>query len=269
MQLSTVPEIGPSFAAKLQQAGVADVEMLAGWDDIRALSDASGIDASRLESFRDAAREQLERALSEAGVGDPADLAAADIEALAQRVGFSRETLARYQGAARGAVQRALEGAGFHDDHALAAMDLEDGILKTGIAATHLARIRDEARGRLESRATWRVVLAEAAPLARVHLREPVENVPLLTARVDEDDASAFARTATDAVVLRPTMDVAAVRVGGEVHREIPLFKERRSAEGELQEIRIRVADVRDVPASHQPSSEEKKGFRFFGRGKK
>lgn len=270
MDLSSVPEIGPAFAAKLRDAGIQDVESLAGHEDMVALSLAAGIEASRLESFRDAARERMERALAEAGVADPADLAAADVESLSDRTGLSRGTLVRYQGAAKAAVQRALENAGFRDDHALAAMELEDAIMKTNIGATHLARMRDEARARLESRATWRIVLAESAPIARVHLKEAVENVALLTARMDEDDASALARTATDAVLLRPTFDVATVRVGGETHREIPLYKERRSASGDLQEIRIRVADVRDVPAGEQaPAAGEKKGFRFFGRAKK
>lgn len=271
MQLSTVPEIGPSFAAKLEQAGIADVEMLAGYDDIPLLAETTGISADRLESFRDAARERLERALAEAGVGDPADLAEADVDRLAERTGLSRETLTRYQGAAKAAVQRALENAGYRDDRALAAMELEDAIMKTNIAAPHLARIRDDARARLDSRASWKVVLSEAAPVARVHLREPVESVALLTARVDEDDASALARTATDAVLLRPTFDVATVRVGGEVHRDLPLYRLRRSpGADEPQEVRVRVADVRDVPASQQPPPPgEKKGFRLFGRGKR
>lgn len=270
MQLSSVPEIGPSFAAKLEAAGIADVEMLAGYEDIQLLSETTGIDAGRLESFRDAARERLERVLAEAGVGDPADLATADVEALSGKTGLSRETLVRYQSAAQSAVERALENAGYRDDATLAAMELEDAIMKTGIGATHLARFRDEARQRLDSRATWKVVLAEAAPLARVHLQQAHEGVQLLTARPDEEEALAFARSATDAVVLKPATDVAVVRIGGEVHRDLPLYKERRdAASGELREIRVRIADVRDVPAAEQPEDKKQKGFRFFGRGKK
>lgn len=104
MDLASVPEIGPSFAKKLQDAGVENVESLVVWSDLDALAERSGVDRERLESFRDAARGHVERVLAEAGVNGPEDLAAADAPALSERTGLSTTYLARYREAAQHVV---------------------------------------------------------------------------------------------------------------------------------------------------------------------
>lgn len=218
MDLAYVPEIGPAFAQKIAGAGVPNVEALAVWDDLDALALRAGIDRDRIESFRDAARAHLERALADAGVQGPEALAVADVAALAQRTGLDREHLARYQ-------RRAQDALG-------------------------------------------KVVLLEGAPVARVHVGDATHHaVPLVTATQADDDDAVLARAGGDAVLLKPALDVVPVLIGGVTHRALPLYKERRAAEGVLEEVRVRVSAIRDVP----PEEPAKKGGigKLFGRGKK
>lgn len=106
MDLDSVPEIGPAFAQKLRDAGVANVEAFVVTEDLPALAERSGIDRERLESFRDAARGRVEQVLAEAGVTGPEGLATADHVALSMRTGLSVDYLARY----REAAQHVLDG---------------------------------------------------------------------------------------------------------------------------------------------------------------
>lgn len=214
MELSLVPEIGPTFAEKLALAGVTSTEALAVWDDIVGLAERTGVDRERVESFRDAARAQLERALAEAGVDGPEALAAADAGALAARTGLDRAHLERYQARAREAIGK--------------------------------------------------VVLVDGAPVARVHLGEATHHaVPLLTASLSDDDDAVLVRAGADAVLLKPKVDVVPAMIGGVTHRGLPLFKERRKESGEVEEVRVRVAEIREIP-----EETKKGGFRLFGRKK-
>ena len=270
MDLAAVPEIGPSFAAKLAQAGVENAEALAAWEDLDALAAASGIDAGRLESFRDAARERLERVLAEAGVADPADLAAEDVDELMRRTGLARGYLEGYQAKARAHVKRVMTEAGYKDAESIGAIEnLEDAVMKTGIAAKHLARYREVARQELEEKRSWKVVLAENAPVARVVAAGGTHDaVALLTSTPEESDDAAFARAAGDAVLLRPALDAVPARIGGTTHAALPLYKERRRPEGELEEIRVRVAEVRVIDEAEASGNKKKGGLgRLFRRG--
>lgn len=108
MELATVPEIGPEFAGKLVEAGIPNAEALAVWEDVDALAQRAGIDAERVESFRDAARSEMERILTGAGVEGPEALAVADVGALAERTGLERAYLERYQRRAQDALGRVV-----------------------------------------------------------------------------------------------------------------------------------------------------------------
>lgn len=264
MDLASVPEIGATFAAKLQQAGVENAEALAGWDDLAGLAASSGVDEARLESFRDAARERLERALADAGVADPAELAEADMAELREKTSLSESYLERYQTAARAHVKKQLEAAGYTDATSIAAIEnLEDAVMKTGIGAAHLARYRDEARAALEDRADWKVVLVEGAPVARVTVAGATHDaVPILAASAADDDEAVLARAGGDAVLLKPTMDAVPVVIAGARYADVQLYKERRKPDGEVEEVRVRVSEVREIP-------EKKKGGlgRLFRRG--
>lgn len=266
MDLASVPEIGATFAAKLQQAGVENAEALAGWEDLAGLSASSGVDESRLESFRDAARERLERVLADAGVADPADLAEANMGELKEKTGLAESYLERYQKAARAHVKKQLESAGYGDMASIAAIEsLEDAVMKTGISAAHLARYRDEARAAQEDRATWKVVLVDGAPVARVTLSGVTHDaVPLLTASATDDEEAILSRATGDAVLLKPALDAVPVVIGGARYSDVQLYKERRKPDGEVEEIRVRVAEVREVG---EPAKKKGGIGRLFRRG--
>lgn len=260
MDLQDVPEIGVSFARTLQDAGVESVESLAAWDDLDGLAARSGVSLERLESFRDAARARMERVFADAGVADPAELAAADTSDLHGRTGIAEPHLRRYQEAARAHVKRTLAGAGYADAPAIAAMDVEAVAASTGIPARHLVAYRDAAKAEVAA-GPDRVVLLEAAPLARVRVAGVThEGVSLLTAAASEDDDAALGRAGGSAVLLRPQADSAVARIAGAMH-QLPLFKERRIEE-RVEEVRVRVVEIRE-PAEAQ----KKRGIgRFFGR---
>ena len=219
MDLASVPEIGRTFARKLQDAGVENVEAFVVTEDLAALAARSGVDEERLASFRDAARERVEQVLAEAGIHGPEALAAADHVALSERTGLSVDYIARY----RAAAQHAVDG--------------------------------PEAK----------VVLVEGAPVARVHLSGATHHaVPLVTAGAADDEDAVLARAGGDAVVLRPQAEAASVLIAGVTHRALPLFKERRKEAGEMEEVRVRIVEIREVPAEEP----KKKGGlgKLFGR---
>ena len=220
MDLASVPVIGPSFAARLRDAGVDTVEAFVVTEDLHRLTAESGIPLDRLESFRDAARERVEKVLADAGITGPEQLAQADHVALSMKTGLSVEYLARY----REAAQHAVDG--------------------------------PEAK----------VVLVDGAPVARVHLAGVTHHaVPLVTATAADEDDVVLARAGGDAVLLKPQAEKVPVLIAGITHRELPLFKERRKDGGEVEEVRVRVAEIRDVEAKP-----EKKGGlgRLFSRKK-
>lgn len=225
MDLASVPEIGSSFARKLQDAGCENAEALVVWEDIGALAERSGIDHERLESFRDAARARVERVLADVGVTSPEQLATADPAELSERTGLSIAYLDRY----RHAAQHAVDGPGA------------------------------------------KVVLVDGAPVARVHLAGATHHaVPLLTAGVFDEDDAVLARAGGDAVLLKVDRDAVPALIGGITHRDLPLYKERRKDGGEIEEIRVRVTQIRDVPVAGESAKEEKKGGlgRLFSRKK-
>lgn len=221
MDLASVPEIGPSFAAKLRNAGIENVEAFVITEDLFELANASGIGADRLESFRDAAREHIERILADAGVTGPEQLAQADHVALSMKTGLSVEYLARY----RQAAQHAVDG--------------------------------PEAK----------VVLVDGAPVARVHLAGATHHaVPLVTATAADEDDAVLTRAGGDAVLLKPSAEKVPVLIAGITHRELPLFKERRKPDGGVDEVRVRVVEIRDVA---EKAAEKKGGLgKLFSRKK-
>ena len=215
MELSSVPEVGPSFAEKLREAGVPNAEALAVWEDLPALGERAEIDLDRVESFRDAARAKTEETLSAAGVSGPEALALADVEELSQRTGIERAYLERYQRRAQDAVGK--------------------------------------------------VVLADAAPVARVEVAGQTHHaVPLVTATPGDDENAVLARAGGDAVLLRPRASVVSALIGGQAHRGLALYKERRGSTGDVEEVRVRVAEIRDVP--EEKVEEKKHGGKGIGR---
>lgn len=264
MDVSRVPEVGSRFATTLREAGISTAEDLANVEDLATLSERTGVDEDRLGSFRDAARAHLERVLSDAGVLDPASLAEADMATISAQTGIDEAYLARYQSSARDYIAAALSREGLSEPSSLAtAEDLAGVAERTGIQLAALVRLRDGARERAATPAQPdRVLLVEGAALARVRVAGvEVRDVALVTpGPSDAVDEDVLVRAGGDAVLLREGADVVPALVGGVTHRGLPLYKERRRGEGDAEEVRIRVREIREV--------RESKGMlgRFFGR---
>lgn len=266
MELQDVPEIGVGFARTLQDAGVESAEALAAWDDLEGLAARSGVSLERLESFRDAARARMESILAQAGVADPAELAAASLDDLQGATGIAEAHLRRYQDAARAHVRKLLVDAGYGDARALSEMDVDVAAAQTGIAARHLVAYRDVAIAEIAA-GPDRVVLLDGAPLARVRAAGVThEAIPLVTLGASDDEAEVFSRANGPAVLLRADADTAPALVGGVTHR-LPLFKERR-VEDRVEEVRVRVVEIRERAAA--PVEEKRKSGigRLFSRKK-
>lgn len=227
MHLSAVPEIDNETADKLLAAGVPNAEALSIWEDIVGLEERLGVGEGRVEGWRDAARQAVERALQTAGIQGPEMLATAELVPLSD---------------------------------------------KTRIEIAYLAHYQRKARDSL-----GKVVLAEAAPIARVHLGEDRhEAVPLVTAGWSDEDDAVLARAGGNAVLLKPSAEVVLAVIGGVTHRALPLYKERRSDDGAIEEVRVRVVEIREVLPGQASETEapegevkEKRGIgRLFSRKK-
>jgi hypothetical protein len=254
MHLSRIAEIGPHHADVLAGAGLTTAAELAAVADLEALSQRTNVHPSTLEALQAAARAHLERMLEAAGVRGVEDLADADLDALSRESGIPRANLETFQDAAR---------------------------QKLGLPPAR--REAAPARPALPDR----VVLMDGRATARVHLQgEARAGLAIVTLRMDEDEAAVLSRAPGDAVLLRERAVTAPVRLGGVVHRDLPIYKERPVAEGAeaREEIRVRVTQIKDrkgvaqeAPAAAQadsagpPGASEtprRKGFRLFGRGK-
>lgn len=199
--------------------------------------------------------------LAEAGVPSAEALAVwEDLDTLGPRAGVDVERLGSFRDAARAAVEAALAQAGVDGPAALATADLSALASRTGLERAHLERMRWRARESL-----GKVVLADGAPVARVHVGDATHHaVPLVTAAPADDVDAVLARAEGDAVLLTPEADVVPARIGGATHRALPLYKERRGASGAVDEVRVRIAQIREIP----PEEPKKRGGigRMFGK---
>lgn len=91
-----------------------------------------------------------------------------------------------------------------------------------------------------------RVVLLETSSKARV-VRAGVaqEGLPIVTARVNDEDAKLLDGVTGDAVLLKERATTARVRLGGELLAPLPIYK----ADAAGVETRVRVAEIKDRPA--------------------
>ena len=187
MELTSIPDLGATYAQMLRDAGVGSVAALAGVTDLDALAATTRIHAATLETFRAAAREMMERALGEAGVASPEDLVNADIEALVTRSGIERQHLARYQQAARErlGLAPALPDRVVLRDGSAKAVVHHAGAAHEGVALVTVRIAEDEADalGRAGESA---VVLKEKSPTAPVRLAgRDVGPLPIYKQRED------------------------------------------------------------------------------------
>lgn len=218
--------------------------------------------------------------LREAGITTVAELAAlTDVEGLAARTKVHPATLEALQAAARAHVESLLEAAGVHGMEELARADLDVLAEGTGIPRSSLETFQRAARAKVTPLPD-RVLLAEGRATARVSLQGEVRSgLAIVTLRMEEDEEAVLARVGGDAVLLKERAATAPVRIGGVVHRALPIYKEIPVTDAAPQETRVRVAAIKDrklpvgtpVPvAGGEPAPAEpaKKGFRLFRRGK-
>lgn len=183
-----------------------------------------------------------------------------DLEALATRSGIDRDRLGSFRDAARASVERALADAGVDGPAALAVADVGALAERTGLDRAHLERYQRRARDAL-----GKVVLLEGAPVARVQVGDATHHaIALLTATQADDEDAVLARAGGDAVLLKPDAEVVPALIAGVTHRALPLYKERRGEDGAVEEVRVRIAQIREIP----PEEPKKKGGigRMFGR---
>lgn len=257
MELSSIPEIGPVNAGILAEGGVRTAAELAAHADIEALAQRTRMAPGRLEAFRAAVWSHLEAILEGAGVRDLDQLADADVSALAASTGLAPDSLALFQSAARQKLGRSPSGAPLAEAQAAARPD--------------------------------RVILSDGRATARVSLGGILHaGLAIVTLRMEEDEADVLARAPGDAVLLKERAVTAPARVGGVLHRDLPIYKEQARDGGATDEIRVRVAEIKDRrraasappaplplpaaatdPGTAAPAeAPRKKGFSLFRRGK-
>lgn len=156
-------------------------------------------------------------------------------------------------------------------------IDVEDIAGRTGLKGAMLAQWRDEAARRLEhgveqgARAIEQagkqaeqmaVVLKDRATTAKVRVEGAYhDNLPIITAKLDEDQLAIARNVKENAVLLKEKADTAWVQIEGEWHKNVPIFKERlaegeRAAEKAIEEVRVFVKEIREHPQEAlKPSS--------------
>ncbi|MCA1814137.1 MAG: helix-hairpin-helix domain-containing protein [Halobacteriales archaeon] len=165
---------------------------------------------------------------------------------------------------------RKLREAGVRTVEDLRGIEVQDIAKRTGIKADTLQQWRDDA-ARLLSSATetgaqaiesaaskadeMAVVLRDRATTAKVRVEGVYhENLPIITAKLDEDQLAVARGIQENAVLLKEKADTAWVQIEGEWHKNVPIFKERiaegeRAARGAIEEVRVFVKEIREHPA--------------------
>lgn len=218
-------------------------------------------------------------ALRAAGIDAPIALAAVDDEAaLAQRAGLDPARVAGFCAEARAHVERALESAGVNGPEPLARADPVALAAQTGLPLDHLRNFVQQARlalGLPDEPPAAKATVPEAPPLpdavlltetssrARVRVAGGVrEDVPIVTARADDDVAALLAAAGEDAVLLQERAAVAPVKLAGQPLAPLPIFRTDDGAEE-----RVRVAALKaHAAAAAQPAPQTQAQRSLLGR---
>lgn len=191
-----------------------------------------------------------EKRLKEAGVATAEDLAGADPASLSKKTGIALSRLETF-------IARAGER--------LAGAPREESASSAGSDAAEAAAMAAPSPGD----ATYvpvRVVLHDRATSARVIQGERVhENLPIVTARANEDEEEIMDALSQDAVLLKERATTAFVRLSDGWHVDVPIYKEKvvelESGGTSMEEVRVKVQEIRE-------KKEPKKGLfaKIFGR---
>lgn len=256
MDLTVINGLGPARREKLGSAGIKTIDALARSDPDK-LSETVGIASSLLADMRDQALALRELTAID-GVGDDEALALfeAGIRSKAELAGADAGTLAEATGATPAEV-RAWQGRGA-------------GKIETAGVATRLATTRA-----LEGIENARVVLQEGIEDARIKFEQDVlAEARILPVKARDNVERMLEEIKGNVVVLRERADTALVRVENEVYEGLPLFKEKVEQAGhvvadEVEEVRVRVQEIRDKRVMPQANKLTSKFMNLFGGGSK
>lgn len=232
MDWSDVPGIQQSDVDALDRAGVATAAALAAVEDEGDLARRAGLAPQRVLDFCAAARAHVEQRLALAGITGPEELARADPEAAALLTGLSVSELSEFVAQAQRATgivpdplrspSQALAPSPSSDDSPAPAspMRLPESVLPDGVI------LREDS-----SKASVRF-------LGRIH-----REIPIVTARAEDDVEIALLAAGPDAVVLQERATLAPARLQGSSIAPLPIFRDLGGTEE-----RVRVARLKGEP---------------------
>lgn len=260
MDLTVINGLGPARQEDLEDAGVASIADLVE-TDVSEIAEASGISESILDGFREQASDLLAlqevegltaedvAILVDADIRSPDALQGADPEELSCETGIATDRIEGWQGSLSAATETTVEDT---------AREIAEGARETGEIA---AKSLDQAR----------VVLQEGINDAKVKFEEDVlTEARILPVKAKEDVDDRLRKLKGDVVILREQADTALVRIGDEVVDGIPIFKAKVEEAGQdlaggVEEVRVRVQEVRDKRVLPEANKLTEKIKGFFG----
>lgn len=195
-----------------------------------------------------------EEDLNDVGVETPEDLLEADLEALFEESGIGLERLAGFAEEARAGLDEGESGPDASREDA-AGDDLEASEAgETGDEVPDLEVEADDESGagdRADEGDDVKVVLREGHGAASVRVGEDWhEELPIVTATVDEDPHRKLQQVAEDAVLLQEKQARGSVRIGDVTYQEVPLVRRREKEGGVVEETPVEVDSVREKTES-------------------
>ena len=173
--------------------------------------------------------------LAKARIKTVQDLAHADVDDTSRDAGVPKKKIAEWQEKAVALVAKGRPG---------------------GASGASLEGAAHNVRNALEEA---RVVLREKAHTARIKIGDRIiQELPIITARLHENEQKILDRVRQDAVLLKEKAETAVVKLNGKVHENLPLFKEKLSeasegADAAVREIRVRVQEIRERRRAEEP----------------
>jgi hypothetical protein len=218
MDLDLIKGVGPATKEKLHEAGVTNVEDLAKGDK-DTLSEATGVPAGRIQSF------------------------------IVQAQGLLAAETTADEEAPEATIAEATPAA-------TPAPAAEPAPTPTAAPTPEPARTPVTVTKPIVD--AWRVVLKDRAATARVDTGAATyENLPIVTAKLEEDEDVIMREIGYNAVLLKERATTASVRVNDAWRNGVPIFKERvlDARQGVAELTRVRVHEIRDTSGASPTSA--------------
>ena len=176
------------------------------------------------------------------GVTTVEELRRVDVGRVSAAIGVPEELLRRWKKDAESMIGKSVEATAKVSERAGERVDKAIDDVERTIAET--SRQVD----------AWRVVLRDEAPTAILKVGDKAwENLPILAAKIQENEEQLLSSARENVVLLKEQADTAWVKIEGQIHRNVPLFKEkiddaRGTADRVVNEVRVAVDEIRDRP---------------------